>query len=84
MILHQETFKERGNNRLEKLISDYHENIKFEPEKYRSHKDMDAMKLNSFRPFTNFVDVEFDKRKVKKIPSYVMKYANELFKDEKV
>ncbi|MBC6993208.1 hypothetical protein QWY85_05700 [Neolewinella lacunae] len=83
MILYQETFKQRGNNRLEKLISDYHENIKFEPAKYRSLGEVKAKKLNSLRPFTNFVDVEFDKRKVNKIPTHVMKYAKELFKDEK-
>lgn len=83
MILYQETFKQRGNNRLEKLISDYQENIKFEPEKYRSREEVKAMKLNSLRPFTNFVDVEFGRRKINITHSYIVKYAKELFKDEK-
>lgn len=83
MILYQETFKQRGDNRLEKLISEYHQNIKFEPEKYRILEEVNVKKMNSFRPFTNFVNEKFDKRKIKKVPSHVMKYAEELFKEKK-
>jgi len=81
ILLHQETFKKRGNNRIEKIISDYHKNIKFIPENYRSQAEKEQKILNSFRSFTNFVDTELSEIASQRMPSYIMEYVKELFNE---
>lgn len=80
LLFHQETLRARGDNRIEKLISDYHQEIEVDPKKYRSFSELKQKKVNSYQPFSNFVDNDLNKRKNRRAPSYILQYAKQLFK----
>ena len=82
LIQYQLFFKMRGNNRIEKLISDYHEKIKVQPLKNKNPEVNINSILNSSQSFSLFMDNEIRKRKLKIMPLDLIEYLKEL-KEEK-
>lgn len=66
MLFFQETLKQRGKSRLEKLIDDYHKA---------------NLNPTYFKSFDNFMQTTFDKKNLK-LPNYVRNYATKIFENE--
>ncbi len=81
LLFHQESIKNRGQFRLDKLICDYHFFTDFQPKQYSTRKALEDGKLESFCSFSYFADKYFDKKSKNKIPTYVMQYVQQLFND---
>lgn len=76
-ILHQEAFKSRGKVRFEDLIVAYHEAMSIiQPKKAGSQlKAVQRAHLS----FNHFVESYFDKYKLRKKPTFLREYFEELF-----
>ncbi|MBK8483844.1 MAG: hypothetical protein IPL31_05740 [Saprospiraceae bacterium] len=78
LLLYQEAFKNRSDCKLEQIITDYHQNLYFDPRRCRNQREFDMRTKNSLRSFSDFAHATFDKINLK-MPSYIMNYVRELF-----
>jgi len=77
LILYQESFKSR-QVKLEKLISDYLEYSDIDKIKARSIDEYKFMAMQKLVSFSTYLDMQMDKKRISKMPSYIENYIKEL------
>jgi len=77
LILYHEVFIQRGRFRIEKLIDDYNAKINLETRIDYSKRKEDIL-LDTFEPFSNFVDKVMDMRE-RKPPAFIFYYVRDSY-----
>lgn len=78
LILYHEMLLLRGNNRLEKLISDYQSSCRVDIRKCRTRKELESKHFNSFMPFTRYLNNYFQKTTKRSPFKFVTEYGRKI------